>query len=455
MATIPFLTNTSFSAAVTVGTTLTIGGDVISNGQISCNTDTTTPTSGHAVFYKSSAGTVLSGYQAILETGSAASRAIALTVDASQKATFASDVGLGGTGLYTALHSLNIDGTGLAIKNDTNGSNNNWSSIKNTASASSSNFTFTTGTGISLTLNHDTSATFAGIVSASTFLGNSTTQTAGNNTALIATTAFVTNAVAAAPQGDITAVVAGTGMSGGGTSGSVTLNNVSLPSFDTRSTNPVPNTTTNGVRFDFKSNSTNGLSDGGTYNGQMTWRSYSSTTDLSGGQPIQLAYTANGNLWKRIGSTTSWATWYQFYSTSDFAIADYLPLAGGTMSGTITMNNNRITSIEELRFNNGGNIGNQINTDVDTGTETVANVAIATYTAAFFDFVVKKGTSVRSGTVYACHDGTSVVFTETSTNDLGNTSDVTLSVDISGTNMRLLATVTSNDWSVKSLIRAI
>ena len=133
----------------------------------------------------------------------------------------------------------------------------------------------------------------------------------------------------------------------------------------------------------------------------------------------------------------------------------YLPLAGGTMAGTITMNNNRITSIEELRFNNGGNIGNQINTDVDTGTETVANVEIATYTAAFFDFVIKKTTNVRSGTVYACHDGTSVVFTETSTNDLGDTSDVTLSVDISGTNMRLLATVTSDDWSVKSLIRAI
>ena len=100
-------------------------------------------------------------------------------------------------------------------------------------------------------------------------------------------------------------------------------------------------------------------------------------------------------------------------------------------------------------------LSNQENTDVDTGTETVASVAIATYTAAFFDFVVKKTTNVRSGTVYACHDGTNVVFTETSTNDLGDTSDVTLSVDISGTNMRLLATVTSDDWSVKSLIRAI
>ena len=104
-------------------------------------------------------------------------------------------------------------------------------------------------------------------------------------------------------------------------------------------------------------------------------------------------------------------------------------------------------------------LSNQNNTDVDSAAaEVVAQVAHATYTAAFFDFVVKKGTNVRSGTVYACHNGDTtplVEFTETSTNDLGDTSDVTLSVDISGGNMRLLATVTSDDWSVKSLIRAI
>ena len=103
-------------------------------------------------------------------------------------------------------------------------------------------------------------------------------------------------------------------------------------------------------------------------------------------------------------------------------------------------------------------LDNQENTDVDTGTETVASVAIATYTAAFFDFVIKKGLNVRSGTVYACHDGDTtplVQFTETSTQDLGNTSDVTLSVDILSGSMRLRATTTSDDWSVKSLIRAI
>jgi hypothetical protein len=103
-------------------------------------------------------------------------------------------------------------------------------------------------------------------------------------------------------------------------------------------------------------------------------------------------------------------------------------------------------------------LSSQEDTDIDTGVGIVAQVAHATYTAAFFDFVVKKGTNVRSGTVYACHNGDTtplVEFTETSTNDLGDTSDVTLSVDISGDNMRLLATVTSDDWSVKSLIRAI
>jgi len=115
----------------------------------------------------------------------------------------------------------------------------------------------------------------------------------------------------------------------------------------------------------------------------------------------------------------------------------------------------KITADGDLQLSKGAKISNQENTDIDSAAaEVVATVAIS-YTAAFFDFVVKKGTNVRSGTVYACHDGTNVEFTETSTNDLGDTSDVTLSVDKTSTNLRLIATVTSDDWSVKSLIRAI
>ena len=126
-----------------------------------------------------------------------------------------------------------------------------------------------------------------------------------------------------------------------------------------------------------------------------------------------------------------------------------------TQGSGIFMDNGNVHISDDLKIG-ATLLSNQENTDIDSAAaEVVAQVSITDYTAAFFDFVVKKGTNIRSGTVYACHDGTNVEFTETSTNDLGDTSDVTLSVDISGTNMRLLATVTSDDWSVKSLIRAI
>jgi hypothetical protein len=93
-----------------------------------------------------------------------------------------------------------------------------------------------------------------------------------------------------------------------------------------------------------------------------------------------------------------------------------------------------------------------------TATTIVAEVPHALFNAAFFDFVIKNGTNVRAGTVYACHNGAStplVEFAETSTVDLGDTSDVTLSVVISGNNMNLQAVTTSNTWTIKSLVRTI
>jgi hypothetical protein len=50
-----------------------------------------------------------------------------------------------GQGVYSTTHALNLKGEGLAIKNDKNGSNNNWSTINNTDTGSSSNLSFSTG----------------------------------------------------------------------------------------------------------------------------------------------------------------------------------------------------------------------------------------------------------------------------------------------------------------------
>jgi len=174
--------------------------------------------------------------------------------------------------------------------------------------------------------------------------------------------------------GTVTSVTAGNGLAGGTITTTGTLSTVHLPSFDTRSTNPDPEDYNNLIRFDFKSNGSNGLSDGGSYNGQMTWRSYGGGSDMSGGYPIRLAYTANGNLYRQMGtSATSWGSWNKFalatgtssqYIRGDGSIATfptippdptgvYLPLSGGTMTGSIAMSNNNITGIGNLTLNNG------------------------------------------------------------------------------------------------------
>ena len=88
-------------------------------------------------------------------------------------------------------------------------------------------------------------------------------------------------------------------------------------------------------------------------------------------------------------------------------------------------------------------------------TTTVLSVSGTTYEAAFFDYLIKNGTNVRAGTVMAVHDGTNVEFNETSTVDLGDTSDVTLSVDLVSSNFSLKATTTSSSWTIKALVRAI
>jgi hypothetical protein len=110
-----------------------------------------------------------------------------------------------------------------------------------------------------------------------------------------------------------------------------------LDSFDTRAATRTPTDTPRGITLNFKQNSTYGLNDGGSYIGVMSWRSYSSGSDLSGGYPIEIAYTANGNLWTRMGTSGSaWSGWSEILSTSNFAAnldGRYVNVSGDTMAG--------------------------------------------------------------------------------------------------------------------------
>jgi hypothetical protein len=108
--------------------------------------------------------------------------------------------------------------------------------------------------------------------------------------------------------------------------------------YDTRNTNPIPSSYEPIVRWDFKNNATNGLFDGGSYNGVMTWRKYGSSTDFTGGPAMQIAYSDNNNLWHRISTgNTTWGAWVKLLDASNYSA--YSPtLSGGGAVGTWGIN---------------------------------------------------------------------------------------------------------------------
>lgn len=98
-----------------------------------------------------------------------------------------------------------------------------------------------------------------------------------------------------------------------------TVNNLTVPyavhatyldSNDTRNVNTTPNKFSSGARFEFKSNSIDGLSNGGSYHGILHFKPYGGTNDFSGGQTHQLGFTDSGNLYMRTStSSTAWGSW--------------------------------------------------------------------------------------------------------------------------------------------------
>jgi len=120
------------------------------------------------------------------------------------------------------------------------------------------------------------------------------------------------------------------------------------------------------------------------------------------------------------------------------------------------VNFNQITSSGDMLFQD-SILSYQTNTDIDTGTETVATIDGSLYSAAFFDYVaVSASVNIRAGSIMVAHDGTNTSQAESSTQDLGNTSGIKFSSSIDGSNnFRLSAAANSDNWSVKTLVRGI
>jgi hypothetical protein len=135
-------------------------------------------------------------------------------------------------------------------------------------------------------------------------------------------------------------------------------------------------------------------------------------------------------------------------SSYGFGLQNITP-QGASTSDQVTLSGGAI--ISGILYNSA------TNTDVDTGTEVIATFPTGSYDAAHFDYVVKKSGNLRTGTVMVIwQSGTAnIEFTDTSTNDIGNTAEVIFTANTLSGNVRLLATVSSTDWNVKTAARLI
>ncbi|CAB4129665.1 hypothetical protein UFOVP117_60 [uncultured Caudovirales phage] len=89
-----------------------------------------------------------------------------------------------------------------------------------------------------------------------------------------------------------------------------------------------------------------------------------------------------------------------------------------------------------------------------TGT-TIYSFPTSAYTSSYVDYNVSGTTGLRAGNIMAIWSGTSVNFTETSTNDIGVTTPLTFGYVISGSSAVLQASASTGTWIVKSILRGL
>jgi hypothetical protein len=138
---------------------------------------------------------------------------------------------------------------------------------------------------------------------------------------------------------------------------------------------------------------------------------------------------------------------------------------GGLISGSLQISNFGFSTTGSNTFTDDQTIEGTLSistalvqqtttTGVTTNT-VIAQFPTGSYDAGFFDYVIKSGTNLRAGTVTSVWRANNVVFNEVTTNDLGNTTNVTMTVSIVNGNANLNANVSSGTWTIKVLSRGL
>lgn len=108
-----------------------------------------------------------------------------------------------------------------------------------------------------------------------------------------------------------------------------------------------------------------------------------------------------------------------------------------------------------LYFAEGAHITDSEETNISASGIVADSFAVSEGDGCVWHYVVKDGTNYRAGDMTAVWDGSTIKYHERSVEDIGDTSNLTLGVDINGGNVRLLASAASGTWTVKAIRNTI
>lgn len=96
-----------------------------------------------------------------------------------------------------------------------------------------------------------------------------------------------------------------------------------------------------------------------------------------------------------------------------------------------------------------------LSTNVSIGDEILAVIPKDLYSSLIIEYVINKQTNIRSGNITAIHNNSTLEYTDTPTQNIGNTSDTTISVELVQDLIQIKSSTTSEDWNIKIFIKAL
>lgn len=98
---------------------------------------------------------------------------------------------------------------------------------------------------------------------------------------------------------------------------------------------------------------------------------------------------------------------------------------------------------------------NSTGSTIDSGSTNFYYQTTQSFNSSFFEYYIMSGSNARAGNIMSLWSGSSIVYTETTTNDIGLTNNFSMSVYISGSNAILKTDTDTNGWILKAIIRSI